>query len=100
MNKKIETLYKEKNKIDDNHFCLLNAIDKNGHCHSDYRGLKENNIGCCQNLCSFYKGMDYAIEGFIDYMLWMGSVENIKSDTDNFKGIIKTIQEIELETNK
>jgi hypothetical protein len=98
MNKKIEILYKEKNKVDDSHFCLLNVFDTLGYCHSPQRGLKNITTGCCQNLCSFYKDMNYSIVGFIDFAFL---VDVIKDEYKNiFVNIIKTIQEIEAEANK
>jgi len=97
MNKKIEILYKEKNKVDDGHFCLLNGFEKDGYCYCPERDFKNITTGCCQNLCSFYKDMDYNIEGFIDHIFWMNSAENIKRSTDVFKRIVKTIQGIEIE---
>lgn len=89
----VASLYKKKNKINKDHFCLLNTFDI-GFCTNPQRGLTKNSgVGCCFHLCGFYKNMDYGVEGFLDCLDWIDTIKGKYKSV--IREIIKTIQNIE-----
>jgi len=63
---KLFALYKKECEVGEGNFCLINAFDKGGFCHSPCRSSDERGVkGCCQILCSFCKPARYDLSEFV-----------------------------------
>ena len=101
VNKELFLEYKQRCKVDNNHFCLLNFFGDEEFCTSPFRQPRSNNklsLSCCKSLCSYYKDMQYDMATFMDMAMLLridGKISKkvIKNIDRKLRDIIREYQQ-------